>query len=629
MAAPKRSVQACSRCRQQKMKCSGDGPPCERCARFGRECVFEPANTTTFVSSHQQQQHQPPLTPSDGSLPLDRREQRHRRKRSLDALSTADSGRTTRPPPPSQQAGLLPSAETPYSSVQELETNRQLWPGGYRTPSESQSAGERGGRRGPDSSDASLLPCLAEAGITLSDAQELFRLFGERLSPFIPSFYATDFGTLPTEPVYVLAAIYAVARYLPDSDALRDRIYRILHRLLSDLILQPAPDQSITAMLEKMQGLVVLYACCEATGPIPDRQSGARFDMLSVKGIVEAYLVKLKIRVDRALDKFSGDKLLPSIWVVWLYTMSHHCAVIHGCPRTLSASTELLRAKAALEKDDHPRIHLLLGECELCLLWERVLASPESSPQTVAEAMDRWKGEWQDFLSGAAAQGRHLYFHYFFTRFHILTHLPTETGELYVAVGESLDAAQDFLGWIKSLSPISKDRLRYLCDFAFVLMAYVCLYILRTLQSGAVLPESQKRFLEMVHDVAAMMRSLGTRADTRPAIYGHALVAMCKQSTQINYLPTGPALVVQGGGDMSDLPRPTPINMDLSMVPDGPMDDDEMLRQSRLSPSFWTIDPDLSVFNGIMAGIPVPEEIGQHDNGRASGSMQEIRPMLC
>jgi hypothetical protein len=162
-----------------------------------------------------------------------------------------------------------------------------------------------------------------EAGITLADAQELFKLFGERLSPFIPSFYATDFNSLPSEPLYVLAAINAVARYLPDSDALRDRICRILHRLVSDLILQLTGDQASAAMVENMQGLVVLYSCCEATGPSPDhRQGDSGFDMLTLKGIAEAYAVKCKIGVDCALNKVSSDKL-PLVWVVWLYTMSH------------------------------------------------------------------------------------------------------------------------------------------------------------------------------------------------------------------------------------------------------------------------------------------------------------------
>ncbi|KAL4954207.1 hypothetical protein BDW69DRAFT_194206 [Aspergillus filifer] len=594
-----------------QMKCSGDPAPCERCARFGRECIFEPVNAipTAAPRTSQHHHHQPPLTPSEASLTLDHRDSQRRstsntRKRSLDAVSTGHTSPGTRTrPPPSRHGGLLPSA-TPYSSVQELESNRQLWSGEYQTPSDGHTAGDQERQDVP----SSLVPCLAEAGIATTDAQELFRLFGERLSPFLPSFYATDFNTLPSQPVLVLAAIHAVSRYLPDCDALRNRICRILRRLLSELILQPVNNRDGTVMVENMQGLVLLYSCCEATGAISDQQDGANLDMLTLKGIAEAYAVKLKLGVNCALNEFSADKL-PLIWVVWLYTMSHHCAVLHGCPRTLSGSVELLRVKAALEQTvDHPRISLLLGECELCLLWERASAIQGSTPQTVYEALDCWKAEWRGFLSGAAASGRHLYFHYFFTRFHLLIYLLSETGEPYIATGESLDAARDFLHWIGSLSPISKDRLRYLTDFAFVLMAYVCLYVLRALQGNIVLPDNENELLKLVHDVAALIKSLGARADTRPTVYGHALDTMCKQyeASRLDRLPDNPAASLHPSGAVPTLTRPPQVSLGLTMATDGIMDE-EILRQSRVSPGFWALDPDLSVFDGIMAGIPVPE----------------------
>ncbi|KAL3476623.1 hypothetical protein BJX99DRAFT_270292 [Aspergillus californicus] len=535
------------------MKCSGDPAPCERCARFSRDCVFEPANTAPGTQ-HQHRQYPPPLTPSEGSLSID---------------------------PPDHQVRNISS---PVSSP---------------------------GARPSDRDRTGLFACLAEAAITPAEALELFTLFGERISVFIPSLSATDFTTLPTQPVYVLAAIHAVARYLPDSTDLHDRIGRILRRLISELVFQPTANQSNTAMAENMQGLVLLYSCCEATGPNhEDQQAFPYFDMLTLKGIAEAYAVKIKVGLDCPLDKVSNDKL-PLVWVVWLYTMSHHCAVLHGCPRTLSGSVELLRAKSALEQTvDHPRVRVLLGECELCLLWERAYSIQRSCPETVHDALDRWKSQWQSFLTGATAPGRQLYFHFYFTRFHLLTHLVNEAGEIYVAMNESLGAAQDFLQWIKDLSPISKDRLRYLCDFAFVLMAYVCLYVLRALQSGVVLPGNPKGFLQLVQDAASLMQSLGARADTRPVIYGGALVVMCRQyqASQTDGASSGAANSLRESGEVLNLARQTEVNVDLPMAADALMDED-LLRQSRLSPSFWTLDPDLSVFDGIMAGIPVPEEI--------------------
>ncbi|CRG91031.1 putative transcriptional regulatory protein PB1A11,04c [Talaromyces islandicus] len=623
-AAPKRSGQACSRCRQQKMKCSGDPGPCERCARLGRECIFEPVcDTTSARLRHHQQQ---PLTPSDGPHSLDTLDHQHRstsatRKRSLEAARMRGSWQGGRPrrPPPLSHGDLLPTVANPYSSVQELEICPQAWTGtGRHNASSNQHRGTSASsaslhRARHDDSTSSLLECLAEADIAVADAQELFLLFGERLSPFIPSFYATDFNSLPGEPVFALAAIYAVARYLPGSAALRGRVRSILRRLIFELLMYPAPEQSRTTA-EKMQGLVIMYACCEATGP--DLNEGQSLDMLTLKGITEAYAVKLKIGTGNSVDK-DIFRSLSLVWVVWLYTMSHHCAIIHGCPRTLSATTELLRAKATLEQAiDHPRIRLLLGECELCLLWEKTCSIPESSPEIIYDALGQWQIEWQDFLIGgpaneyrvniAGAAGRQLYFHFYFTRFHLLTHLVDESGELYVAVGESLDTAHDFLQWITSLSPISRDRLRYLCDFGFVLMAYVCLYVLRALRNGVVRPRCKPDFLILVHEVAALMQSFGARADTRPIVYGCALEVMCKQyqSTQVDAQSPGLGVNLQDAGDALNLSQPAEANLGLAMATDPLVDS----HQSRLFPDFWTLDPDLSVFDGMMAGIPVPEE---------------------
>ncbi|KAL4745608.1 hypothetical protein BDW72DRAFT_186417 [Aspergillus terricola var. indicus] len=622
----KRPGQACTQCRKKKTRCSGDSAPCERCAMLGLDCTLKPANTAAAAfppRSQQHQQHRPaPLTPSDGS-PCTRSRVRNgrfissSRKESLEAMRTGKSSSRIRVRPrPARDACLLPTvaAATPYSSVQKLEPDQQSCSAAYPTPSESQGTGDR--RDWVSSPDAQcsdrdrtdLAACLAEVAIPPAEALELFTLFGERISPFIPSLYATDFRTLPSQPLYVLAAIYAVARYLPDSTALCDRVGRILRRLISELIFRPTANQSDTAKAENMQGLVVLYACCEATGPNhEDQQAFPYFDMLFLKGIAETYAAKIKLGLDCPLDKVSDDRL-PLVWVVWLYTMSHHCAVLHGCPRTLS-DVELLRVKSALEQTvDHPRIRLLLGECELCLLWERAFSIQGSCPKTVHDLLDQWKSQWQDFLTGAAAPSQQLYFLFYFTRFHLLTHLVDEAGEIYIAMNESLDAAQDFLQWFKDLSPISKDRLRYLCDIAFVLMAHVCLYVVRALRSGLVLARIRKEFLQLVQDAAVLMQSLSVRLDTRPAIYGCTLVSMCRQyqTSQIDGISAGAASSLRDSAE-ANLPRQAELDMELPMAAEALMDE-ELLRQSRLSPGFWTLEPDISVFDGIIASIPVFEE---------------------
>jgi hypothetical protein len=469
----------------------------------------------------------------------------------------------------------------------------------------------------------------------------MFALFGERMAVYIPSFYATDFGSLPAQPVFTLAAIYIMVRYLPDSSNLRTRVGRVLRRLLADLLLSPTTDDSQTA-LGNMHGLTILYSCCEATGP---SSSGTEsFDMLTAKGLTEAYAVKLKLGVNCSFNKVYAQ--LSLIWVVWLYTMSHQyecpwipspypinsdfpcsSAIIHGCPRSLSASPQLLRAKAALEQSiDHPRIRVLLGECELCLLWERSINTPGASPATVDDTLNTWQLDWQHLLASSkhfnpygapyvplikvcakdTAPGRRLQFHFFFTRFHLLTHLSDENGEHRVAVAESLDAAHDFLQCMRGLSPIAKDRLRYMGDFGFVLMAYVCLYVLRPLESNTIVPARRVGFLQLVDELGALMQSLGPQTNTRPSVYGVAIRSMCKQhqGTLVESIPTSAedGSPTQGPVSIQSLMQASQTEPNLVMPADGTMVP-AMLSQAEI----WELDHDLSILDGLMAGIPVPE----------------------
>ncbi|KAL3471523.1 hypothetical protein BJX99DRAFT_23771 [Aspergillus californicus] len=595
------------------MKCSGDAP-CERCAKFGRECVFEAASTTTVTTSSAPIQS--PLTPSDRSNPLnaidqdDRREPRGRKRGFHEIINNPDYGRRTYYPP-ARYGELVPESDTPYSTVQGLE-DHQLWSPNYNTldTASDRSYPRRDAIDGRKPVASCLASCLADANITVAEAQEMFALFGERMATFIPTFYATDFSRLPAEPVYALAAIYTIARYLPDSSSLRGHVGRILRPLLAELVLSPATSDPMTAV-GNMQGLVILYGCSEATGPSlgSTHETTHSFDMLTLKGIAEAYAVKLKLGVDCYLTKVSAE--LPLLWVVWLYTMSHHCAVIHGCPRSLSGSSELLRAKARLEQSiNYPRIRVLLGECDLFLLWERLINTPGASPATIEDTLHTWNSDWQRCFTSAPSAGRHLQFHFFFTRFHLLTHLLDASGEHRVAAAESLDAANDFLQCIRGLSPITKDHLRYLSDFAFVLMAYVSLYILRALASNITSPGRKTELLQLVNELGAIIQALGPQADTRPSIYGAALRTMCEQHEATPLEDLGPR-----DGDVNfpnglvstpTLTQDSQTEPELSMPPDATMDPD-MLSQNRFSTEIWGLSHDMSIFDGLMVGIPVPD----------------------
>lgn len=123
-------------------------------------------------------------------------------------------------------------------------------------------------------------------------------------------------------------------------------------------------------------------------------------------------------------------------------------------------------------------------------------------------------------------------------RFQLCT-LPTVPGPAALSAPgtrtEGLDAAQEFIRCLTALSPISKERLRYMCDYGFVMVAYACVFVIRAVAAAAeaaVVFGAQKRrkLLDAVADAAALMQSYSANRATRPAVYGYALDRLCAAS---------------------------------------------------------------------------------------------------
>lgn len=89
-------------------------------------------------------------------------------------------------------------------------------------------------------------------------------------------------------------------------------------------------------------------------------------------------------------------------------------------------------------------------------------------------------------------------------------------------------AAYEFLKGVTSMSPIVKDRLRYMCDYAFVVMTYISVCVLRDVKSSTDRETAQGSSLtNLVRDMAALMQSYSGIKGSRAAIYGQALNAIC------------------------------------------------------------------------------------------------------
>ncbi|KAH6712484.1 hypothetical protein BKA61DRAFT_553917 [Leptodontidium sp. MPI-SDFR-AT-0119] len=661
-SAQRRAAQACQRCRQQKMKCSGGtDPPCERCAKSNHRCIFETSTTVQpilrWATSNPGAQEEPSVAAGT---------QYSHSLESLPSLSDCPSVQATSistPPWPQSQtcsynkrrrvddspattkrsySSLPTDDDTPYFAVQGLEDthSRSALPltRSVQCPRTPQSDL---GMSAPSESSypprESLHTCLLEVDIQLPDAEQMFLLFGERIAPFIPTLYATDFSRLPSTPLLVLAAIHSVVRYFPDSSSLRFKTCRILHRLLRNLLFQNLGQQTEEAA-ETMQGLIILYSCCEATAstvPADGRQQ-EHLDMLTVRAVIEGYALKMKFGV---ATQESPKAPLFCLWWLWIYTMGNHSSILHGCSITIGSSAALQRAKRLVEHNiSNVRVTALLGEVELCQLWETVLSLPGASDEKINQELQGWSYRWGDF-AGKAVEGRGLRFHYHFTRFHLLTRLVDFSCNTPRVTKSSLDAACDFLQCTTHLPPMSKDKLRYLCDFGFVMMAYVCVFILRAIRANVVPLDRTADLHQDVTDVARLMQSFSAKDFARPAIYGRALEKLCAETFKDLQKP-GNSTIKQnstGNGDIfnaigadrivrTNQAIPTSESMTTSTELESPLvnvasnlrdlceegpylpqSDDEL---TNTIAELWGLNSYLSGYDDMMTGVPA---IGDYD----------------
>lgn len=181
-----------------------------------------------------------------------------------------------------------------------------------------------------------------------------------------------------------------------------------------------------------------------------------------------------------------------------------------------------------------------------------------------------------------------------------------------------VQAAQAFLHCLIRLSPISKDRLRYMCDSGFVMISYACLFILRASRSP--LPTKWKaKLLGDVSEAAALMLSFSAKKRDRPAIYGYALQKLCqgeawdthsRQSALIRQLPQStPTLPSNTQATPLPIPQMAPINP--AYTPP----------QSAHAPSMTSETPNINVATDFVSEASVP----RGDAATSSGELEVAR----
>ncbi|KAF5261290.1 hypothetical protein FOXYS1_8035 [Fusarium oxysporum] len=350
-----------------------------------------------------------------------------------------------------------------------------------------------------------LLYCLAEVGICEADAKDMLILFGERVASFMPGLYDTQFLDLPNDPLYALAAIKVMTRYLPSVDALRARVDVVLQNLLRNILFDDL-QRPFAAVLESMRGLSILYGYSEVT--VARSQSDTRqcrADALSIKGVIEGYAIR------RNIGRPIPSNALGCVLWLWLYTMSTHA--INVVKKSVS----------------HPQIDVLLGEVDLCRISEyRRMAFHPPRSVDVPYDHDEWQRTWGRVGSQGLSVSRRLSFHYKFALFyHHKSHTDSSMNET-----EALLAAQEFIRCITKLSPVSKGNIKYMCDFGFVMLVYACCYVLQLFdfdKSCAFETLHRSACLADIKDVADLLKSISPAAGAATSAYGRALEAACNR----------------------------------------------------------------------------------------------------
>ncbi|KAF5584440.1 hypothetical protein FPCIR_8669 [Fusarium pseudocircinatum] len=369
-----------------------------------------------------------------------------------------------------------------------------------------------------------LLYCLAEVGICEADARDMFLLFGERVASFMPGLYDAQFSDLPNDPLYALAAIKVMTRYLPSVDALRGRVDVVLQNLVRNILFDDL-QRPFAAVLESIRGLSILYGYSEVT--VARSQSDmrqCRADALSIKGVIEGYAIR------RNIGRPLPSNALGCVLWLWLYTMSTHYVTLLGLPSTISADKQLQGAINVIKKSvSHPQVDVLLGEVDLCRISEyRRMAFHPPRSVDVPYDHDEWQRTWGRVGSQGLSVSRRLFFLYKFALFyHHNGHTDSSMNQK-----ETLLAAQEFIRCITNLSPVSKGNIKYMCDFGFVMLVYACCYVLQRSdcdESCAFETPHRNTCLADIKDVADLLKSISPAAGAATSAYGRALEAACNR----------------------------------------------------------------------------------------------------
>ncbi|KAH8811043.1 hypothetical protein F5884DRAFT_854404 [Xylogone sp. PMI_703] len=616
-----RGGRACSACHRLKMRCIRTGSsPCARCQRAGRACVLRPLprSPATRTGSHRRSENTTQLdrqraTDSIKSgraqiLPRDSADYHNPKQQSSDQEAARPESSRERvfglvgqneafnTPPSSSRCD-----QTTVSSDKEDSVPAEL-PSIYSRSPFSIVVECSEPNSGLNDHNLSILPPLNSTDILggpqrqvqeLNDGDEplaahemkqLVKIFCDRILPFIPILTIDEFQDtdllLQKYRNLVLCICYVTCRFLPGGGLTADILHPFILQFLQNQLTSSPVDQS-TAMVT-LRSLIVLHAYPQAPPGLPG-DSGQSPRSL-IKALIESYAIQLNIHrsvegVKTAIRTSSGiltasDAYKKYTYWLWLFTMSHQVcstAIVTGTPPTIRGDSSIRVASSLLQgADANPQISGLLGEVELCLLWEKISSldphlgewwcpsnisdNVDYSPSAALDAADAefasWYRKWDSFIRKGGF-GTTLNFHFRYARFcmstYIFRYINPSAGSLSasqrVSVERCIEHAASILNGILGFGPVLKDSLRYMTDYGFVMLAFVSLVILQAYGTIEPALSDKVKNINTVAAIAQLMIDIALNSTHCAALYGKALqrrlaqmqettAATCDESSQ-------------------------------------------------------------------------------------------------
>ncbi|PVH73242.1 hypothetical protein DL98DRAFT_538490 [Cadophora sp. DSE1049] len=556
-----------------QMKCTGsDNPPCDRCAKAGRECVVQRGRPQDSASSKADIDSRRRRSQLEETFSQPAPPSRTYDSPSFQPVNGVGFGRDNQvarfgnsvartffPDTPDRDVqekspAVLPSIFTtsPYSAVIETGANTGGSSPDQRAPKRPKLGGSRLSWDQISSQNSALDHAISER-----DMVQFIDIFRKRLMNFIPLLNAGDLDNaadiISTKKPLAYCICYVTARYVPGGESARSKLLPVVSAILQDKAFQPRNTEDEWAML---QALSVLYAYRTAVSNGSSSDGSLEISQRSIKAHIETYALKLSVH--RSISGVKASLRAEDPEIMKTMAFRNH-SIVTGTPPSIREDSTI---RAAPEILGHfnvgQRILQVLAEVELCLLWGKasvhasglgewwcppdvvdppvdyieqgVLASVDASLKT-------WSGKWEAFFNSEPL-GPGIEFHYRFTRFCLSTYLirnvrlvgnslrPSQVD----ALNRSISDASDFCQFSLELGPSSREAARYMADFGFVMISFSCLFIIQVCEAFHSAIHAPHEHLSKVEEVAQLMKELAINSSHGPSFQSQNIMSKLKRA---------------------------------------------------------------------------------------------------